>query len=111
MWPNEPEMSDGGRPLPMFGDVTPCINRAKNITLYVNGDQHFHGKTMVVNRRFTHTWEAFLLQATERTGVTFAVRDVLTPVHGTKVNSFDELVDGSSYVVSKGNSFKFKPIG
>jgi len=106
-------MSDGRRPLPMrpaqFGDVTPYSDRA--ITLYVNGDQHFHGKRMVVNRRFTHTWEAFLVQATERTGVMFAVRNILTPVHGTKVNSLDELVDGSGYVVSKGNSVKFKPIG
>lgn len=79
----------------------------KTITLYVNGNKYFFGKPMVVSRRAP--WEEFLRQATEKTGLMFAARDILTPTHGTKINGFDELVHGSSYVViSKGN---FKPIG
>jgi len=107
-------MSDGRQREParqshQFGNVKPIVDRPKTITLYVNGDEHFYGKTMNVSRRLTHTWETFLREATERTGVMFAVRNVVTPTHGSRINSLEELVDGSSYVVlCKGN---FKPIG
>jgi len=101
-------MSDG-LPRAQLGDVGPYGGGCKSITLYVNGDEHFFGTTVVVNRRGTQTWEGFLREATEKTGVTFAVRDVLTPTHGTRINSLSELRDGSSYVVvSKG---LFKRIG
>ena len=107
-------MSDGHQPAVLskrgqFGSVNPDADPPKKVTLYVNGDAHFHGETMTVNRRLMQTWDTFLRKATERTGVVFAARDILTPTHGTKVNSLEELVDGSSYVViSKGN---FKPTG
>jgi len=108
-------MIDGGRSVPVWlqqvGDKSPryASNTTKAVTLYANGNEHFYGKTLVVSRRRTKTWESFLAQATEATGLMFAARDVLTPTHGTKVDSLDELVDGASYVVvSKGN---FKPIG
>jgi len=105
-------MSDGHQQLStrraQFGDVTADYLRPKTITLYVNGDQYFYGRTITVGRR-THTWESFLREATVTTGVVFAARDILTPTHGTKINSLDELCDGSSYVViTKGN---FKPVG
>jgi len=101
-------MSDG-LPRAQFGDVSPHGRGPKSITVYVNGDEHFFGTTMVVNKRSTQTWETFLREATEKTGVMYAVRDVLTPTHGTRINSLDELKDGSSYVVvSKG---LFKRIG
>lgn len=104
-------MSDGRQPAPLplaeLGDVGPDGGRStKSITLYVNGDKHFFGTMMVVSRRLTQTWETFLREATQKTGVTYAVRDVLTPTHGTKINSLDELVDGSSYVVISKGIFK-----
>jgi len=91
-----------------FGDIPPP-DRSKTITLYANGDEHFYGKTLVVNRRHMVTWDMFLHKATEKTDIVFAARYITTPTHGTKINGFDELTDGSGYVVvSKGN---FKPIG
>ena len=84
-------------------------SRTKTVTLYANGNAHFLGKPVVVNRRRTKTWDAFLAQATDATGLVFAARDVLTPTNGTRLNALDQLVDGASYVViSKGN---FKPLG
>jgi len=108
-----PEMSDGRQALPVkraqLGEITPYTDRQKTITLYVNGDQHFFGKSMIVNRRFTQTWDTFLRQATEATGMMNAAREISTPTHGTKVNRLDELKDGFSYVViAKGT---FKPLG
>ena len=92
-----------------FDNLKPDVDPFQKITLYLNGDAHFHGGTKTVNRRLMPTWETFLRQATEKTGAMCAARDVLTPTHGTKVKGFDELVDGSSYVViAKGN---FIPIG
>jgi len=104
-------MSDGRQAVPLpsaeLGEVKPDANATtKSVTLYVNGDKHFFGATMLVNRRLTQTWERFLVEATERTGVVYAVRDVLTPTHGTRVNNLDELVDGASYVVVSKGIFK-----
>jgi len=103
-------MSDGRQPVPLvhaeLGEIRPGDGRPKSITLYINGNEHFFGTTMLVNRRYTQTWETFLREATERTGVLHAVRHVLTPTHGTKVNSLDELVDGNSYVVVSTGMFK-----
>jgi len=107
-------MGDGHQPavLPKRGQldsVKPDADPYRKITLYLNGDEHFHGETMTVNRRLMRTWDTFLRKATEKTGVMFAARDVLTPTHGTRVKGLDELVDGSSYVViAKGN---FIPMG
>jgi len=106
-------MSHGRQPVPLrraqFDDVSQQSDRAKTITLYVNGDEHFYGMRMSVSRRNTQTWDSFMRQATNKTGVVFAARDILTPTHGTKVNSLEELADGSSYVVISRGSFK--PIG
>jgi len=108
-------MSDGDKPVPtttiQFGDATfdEGCDRAKTITLFVNGDEHFYGKTLVVNRKHMQTWDTFLKHATDKTGLMFPARNILTPTHGTKITSFDDLMDGSSYVVlAKGT---FKPIG
>lgn len=88
-------------------DVVP--DRAQTITLYVNGDRHFFGKKLLVNKRRIRSWEAFLRASAETTGEPLAVREIATPNRGTRIDSLDKLQDRASYVtISKGD---FRPIG
>jgi len=81
----------------------------QTITLYINGDSKFFGKKLIVNRRQMRTWDAFLNAAVKTTGEAMAVREIVTPEHGTPIRNLSDLQDKGSYVtITKGS---FKPIG
>lgn len=94
---------------PSIGDLNDP-NKPRTITLYVNGDPYFAGKKIVVNRRYIRSWEALLTAMTNAVGDgTTCVRELATPVGGTRVDDLDKLRDHGEYVaVSKG---EFVPLG
>lgn len=90
------------------------------ITMYRNGDQHFGGKKIVVNRRYYRNFENFLDRVTSDTRSRIAIRKIHTPSGGTKVNSFEKLKNGAVYVAAGPERFsklhygevpKFKSLG
>jgi len=84
---------------------------AKTITVYVNGDQNFGGKKFIVNRRRTPTFDTLLGDVTSGVNAPFgAVRNLYTPVGGTRVVDLAELLSGKTYVASGGARTKFKKI-
>ena len=84
---SELEMSDGRQAVPVRraqlgyhhdADGSPPLNDAtKTVTLYANGNEHFHGRPVVVSRRRTRTWDSFLAQATQACIHCAWARDVL----------------------------------
>ena len=80
-------MSDGRQAVPVRraqlgyhhdADGSPPLNDAtKTVTLYANGNEHFHGRPVVVSRRRTRTWDSFLAQATQACIHCACARDVL----------------------------------
>lgn len=92
-----------------FTDYLVKLEKARKITLFLNGDKNFFGAQMLVNKRHFRTWDAFLNASTEKTGVNSAVRFITTPVTGTRLDGLDDLQDKESYVaITRG---QFKPIG
>lgn len=103
------EKKDGCQPAGEFSDYMVKLERARKITLFLNGDKNFFGAQMLVNKRHFRTWDGFLNASTEKTGVSSSVRFIATPVNGTRLNGLDDLEDKESYVaITRG---QFKPIG
>ena len=86
------------------GDDDPSATGSgySRIRVFLNGDRHFYGKTIVVNRRQIRSWEQFLRVATEdvanAAGLVQVVRRLATPEHGTRVRGLDELKNLRAYV-------------
>jgi len=76
------------------------------ITVYKNGDHHFSGKKLVVNRKHYRSFENFLDKVTEDTRAGVAIRKIHTPQHGTKVASLENLRNGAIYVAAGPERFK-----
>lgn len=89
-----------------LGRTNVSSERAQTITVYVNGNQNFLGRKLIVNRRRIRTWDALLGSVTETTGGTAAVREIVTPEHGTRLRTLDQLQDKASYVAITNGDFK-----
>jgi len=82
---------------------------AKTITVFVNGDSNYNGKKFVVNRKRTPTFDTLLGDVTSGVKAPFgAVRNLYTPVGGTRVLNLDGLATGKTYVA--GGLTKFQKV-
>ena len=80
---------------------------AKSIKLYKNGDQHYVGRKFILNPKHIRNFENLYEYATEALEPGFgAVRNIYTPLNGTRVTNISQLETGNSYVVSGGEQFK-----
>jgi hypothetical protein len=74
--------------------------------VYRNGDEHFHGVMVTVNRRQVPQWDVLLDMLTTQIKSDEAVRALCTPVNGTRLSSLDELEENYSYVALGAGRFK-----
>ncbi|CAG5110225.1 Oidioi.mRNA.OKI2018_I69.chr2.g4649.t1.cds [Oikopleura dioica] len=82
---------------------------AKTITVFVNGDPHHSGKKFIVNTKRTPTFDSLLGDVTTGVNAPFgAVRNLYTPVGGTRVLDLEALGSGKQYVA--GGIKKFKKV-
>lgn len=74
---------------------------ARRLQVYRNGDVLFPAKRYILNTRKTRTFDAFLEELTNVVGSKFgAVRRLYTPLHGTRVNSLEQLETKVEYVAA-----------
>ena len=76
------------------------------ITVYRNGDNHFSGKKLVVNRKQIRNFDNFLDRVTRDTQAGCAIRSIRTPNHGSKILSLEKLENGGIYVAVGLERFK-----
>ena len=81
-------------------------SRAIRFKVYRNGDSHFTGKTIVLDRAKIRQWEPLLMDVTTRVGSAEFVRNIRTPTHGTKIKTLDQLQQGQEYVAVGNGGFK-----
>ncbi|KAM6916848.1 doublecortin domain-containing protein 2C [Lycodopsis pacificus] len=85
------------------GDPPPT----KTIIVYKNGDAFFPGRKVVVNPRHLSTFDNLLTSLTRGLEAPFgAVRRLYTPTEGHKVQTLDDLEQGSVYVAAGNEQFK-----
>ncbi|XP_064597652.1 doublecortin domain-containing protein 2-like isoform X2 [Liolophura sinensis] len=89
----------------------PVIERAKQISVYQNGDEKFPGKRIIINKRKIANFDVFLDHVTDTLRPRFgAVRRLYTPVGGHRVTDLDQVIKrGESYVAA--GQEKFHRIG
>ncbi|GFS14668.1 doublecortin domain-containing protein 2B [Elysia marginata] len=85
------------------------LDHGIHLRLYKNGDQHYPGKEVTLNKKQFRTFEAWLSDLSNsmklRNG---AIWRVYTPTHGTRKADFDDFQDGQQLVVA--GQERFKPI-
>src|SRR5262249_5953193 len=85
------------------------MERPKKFRVFRNGDPQFAGKEISVSRIHAKNWDMFLENLTGDLRNAEAVRELCTPVGGTPVRCFEDIIDKHSYVaVGRG---KFRNIG
>lgn len=85
------------------------LNPAIHLRVYRNGDGHFPGKVVTLNRRQQRTFDAWLGDLSTSMRLTGgAVRNVYTPNQGHRVDDFERLEDGHMIVVA--GQERFKPL-
>lgn len=89
----------------------PVIERAKQISVYQNGDEKFPGKRIIINKRKIANFDVFLDHVTDTLRPRFgAVRRLYTPVGGHRVTDLEQVIKrGESYVAA--GQEKFQRIG
>ncbi|XP_076326993.1 doublecortin domain-containing protein 2-like isoform X2 [Tachypleus tridentatus] len=87
------------------------VPEAKRVHVYVNGDEFFPGLKCVINNKNFRNYESLLNYLTEKLQPSFgAVRNIYTPVHGTKVEELKDLKNKHKYVAAGSERFKkFEP--
>ena len=80
--------------------------RAKRCKIFLNGDNKFVGKYVVLNRRRIRTFDGLLQEITSATKSNLPVRSIRTPVGGSKVDSLDAMKENSAYVAVASGRFK-----
>lgn len=83
--------------------------RAKRFTVYKNGDKHYSGTKVLLNRRKIPNLDKLLDLLTQQTRANEAVRFLCTPQTGTRVRCLDDIADEAAYV-AVGNS-RFEKFG
>jgi len=77
------------------------------ITVYKNGDNHFKGKKVVINRKQMRNFETFLDKVTRDTCSRIAIRRIYTPTHGSPVKpELSNLLHGGEYVAAGPEKFR-----
>ncbi|OAF66332.1 Doublecortin domain-containing protein 2C, partial [Intoshia linei] len=75
---------------------------SKRVRFYLNGSKYFSGRDVVINRSKFRTFETFMIELTSMLNCDRAVRSIRTPSHGTRIKSFEKLMDRESYVAIQG---------
>uniref|UniRef100_A0A0L8I3R8 Doublecortin domain-containing protein n=1 Tax=Octopus bimaculoides TaxID=37653 RepID=A0A0L8I3R8_OCTBM len=82
---------------------------AARCMFYLNGDQHFAGKSILYNRKRYPSWESVLVHLTDTLAPQFGkIQRVYTPNTGTRILTPSLLETNKCYVAS--NSKKFSKI-
>jgi len=76
------------------------------ITVYRNGDSHFSGKKLIVNRKQIRNFDNFLDKVTRDTQAGCAIRSIRTPNHGSRVSELEKIKNGGIYVAVGLERFK-----
>ena len=88
----------------MAGRQEPVV--AKRIYLHRNGLQNLRPKMIVVNERQIRDFSSFLNRVTSGIKAPIAVRNIYTPVGGSRVQRLEELQNGKHYVAGGNEHFK-----
>lgn len=87
------------------------LKHSPNCVFYVNGDSFFPGSRLCISNRirtFDGVKEELTKSLFKNSHQTGHVRNIFTPVGGSKVKSLDDLKDGEHYVAALND--KFKPL-
>ncbi|KAK2190613.1 hypothetical protein NP493_74g04012 [Ridgeia piscesae] len=86
--------------------------KALRIKVFRNGDERYTGKYFILNRRRIRTWDSFLQAVTLDVKSTEAVRSIRTPLHGSRIESLEQLTEKgqNQEYVAVGNG-RFKKLG
>ena len=79
---------------------------AKKVFLHKNGQPKYPSKMMVVNNRQIRDFNSFLAQVTGGLKAPVAIRNIYTPINGTKVSNLDQLQPGQHYVAGGSERFR-----
>ncbi|XP_076327278.1 doublecortin domain-containing protein 2C-like [Tachypleus tridentatus] len=105
----ENTIADGGTAgdSPAESVITANAPDAKWIQVYVNGDEHFPGFRCLVNNKHYRNYESLLSYLTEKLQPSFgAVRNIYTPVNGTKLEELKDLKMNHKYVAAGSERLK-----
>ncbi|XP_061173132.1 doublecortin domain-containing protein 2-like isoform X5 [Saccostrea echinata] len=74
---------------------------------YINGDEHYQSKSLLVNPKRYRNFDTFLDDATRSLNPRFgAIRNVYTPLGKHKISSFDDLKEDGQYVAAGVERYK-----
>lgn len=100
----------------LSGNYTPVetrdLKRSPNCVFYVNGDVFFPGSKCCISKRIKtfngvkDELTKILFKNSTRTGY---IRNIYTPVGGTKLKGLDDLKDGEHYVAAQNDAFRPLP--
>ncbi len=79
---------------------------AKKIYLHRNGLQRIQPKMIVVNERQIRDFSTFLNRVTSGIKAPIAVRNIYTPIGGSRVQTLKQLESGKHYVAGGNEHFK-----
>ena len=79
---------------------------AKKIYLHRNGLHATQPKMIVVNERHIRDFNVFLTRVTSGIKAPIAVRNIYTPIGGSRVQKLDQLESGKHYVAGGNEHFK-----
>ncbi|GAB6028168.1 hypothetical protein CHUAL_002374 [Chamberlinius hualienensis] len=90
-----------------MGYVMYALPDIKRIYVYVNGDEYQSASNIIVHPRRIRNYEIFLRDLTEKLRPPFgAVRNVYTPVNGSRIRNLDDLENHQNYVAAGKEGFK-----
>ena len=84
--------------------------KAPVITIFKNGDRHFTGKKVVINKHI-RSFDNFLDKLTRETNAKTAIRRIYTPTHGTNISKLDAIENGRVYVAAGVEKFRYISYG
>lgn len=74
---------------------------------YINGDEHYQSKSLLVNPKRYRNFDTFLDDATKSLNPRFgAIRNVYTPLGKHKITNFDDLREDGQYVAAGVERYK-----
>ena len=90
--------------------ATDSMNVTTSVTIFKNGDLNFRGQRFVVNKKQTRDLDSLCDNVTTtikpREG---CVRNLATPINGTRIEHIDQLEPGGQYVAVCNSRFKKMP--
>eukprot|EP00128_Syssomonas_multiformis_P002484 Colp12_sorted_trinity150504_noHs@11366 len=79
---------------------------SKRVHFFRNGDPFYPPQKVIINSRNYRTFEALLEDLTAMTQIPMGVRNIYTPVNGTRIENLEGLLKDRYYVCAGGEKLK-----